>query len=296
MSSNAPSYHPVDEEVVDLPQDKIMVKAQRNQPVKGRTPRREKGSKEKRGGVKKGKEGKNELRGKKQKDKKESHRRKKKTLAVGDGDALDCCVLLTRLEEKRVVGKVKDVPKTGKQKSIKVKKKLHSSSTQRKTKCGKSGLKKTSTANQQALEPKINQSGALLMLPTPVFEPRRRRMASLNAEAVNSLLLYRDDSLTSHLMKKRQPSNEDSTKDSLAKTEHRDHKTKKVPPGVKADFKERPKKQKRSATEAQSIDWLSLFAPTPRRQAGLTAATLLKLTSAQYGTKRQKKARVQENE
>ncbi|XP_037342349.2 bromo adjacent homology domain-containing 1 protein [Pungitius pungitius] len=259
-----------------------MVKAQRSQPVKCGKLRKEKGSKEKGGRVKKGKERKNELRGRKKKDKKEFHRRRKKAAAGGDGDALDCCVLLTRLEEKRVLGKEKDAQKSGKQKRVKVKKK-HSSATQRRT---KSGVKKTS--NQHALEPKTKQSDALLA--SPVFEPRRRRMASLNAEAVNSLLLYRDDSQASNPAKKRQPSAEEKAKDILAKTEHRGHKTKTVPPGGKADPKERAKKTRRSAAEAQDIDWLALFAPTPRRQAGLTAATLLRLTSAQYGAKRQKKS------
>uniref|UniRef100_A0A3Q3J6Y7 BAH domain-containing protein n=1 Tax=Monopterus albus TaxID=43700 RepID=A0A3Q3J6Y7_MONAL len=263
-----------------------MVKAQRSQPIKCGKPWREKGGKEKRGGVKKGKKRKNELRGKKKKKDKNSHQCRKKTLAVSDGDALDCCVLLTRLEEKGVLGKKRNAPKAWKQKSVKVKKKLRCSSTQRRT---KSGLKKTFTAHQQALEPKINQSDALLMCTTPVFEARRRRMASLNAEAVNSLLLYRNDSLTSNLTKKQQPSSKYPAKDSLTETEHRDHKVKKVPSGGKAAIKYRPKKQKRAATEAQNIDWLSLFAPTPRRQAGLTAAALLKLTSDTYGTKRHKK-------
>ncbi|KAK2826029.1 hypothetical protein Q5P01_020243 [Channa striata] len=259
-----------------------MVKAQRSPPIKCENPRKEKRGKAKRGCVKKGKESKNVLKGKKKKDKKEACRHRKRTLAVGDGDALDCCVLLTRLEEKRVVSKG-DAPKSRKHKGANVKKKLHSSSTHTRT---KPGLKRI---NQQALEPKINQSDALLMCTTPVLEPRRRRMASLNAEAVNSLLLYRHDSLTSNLTKKQQPSNEESTKDSPTETEPRDHKAKMLSSAGGAALKEKPKKQKRSAAEAQNIDWLSLFAPTPRRQAGLTAATLLKLTSTQYGTKRQKK-------
>lgn len=100
-----------------LPPDAVtMVKAQRSQPAKSGKPRKEKGSKEKGGGVKKGKERKNESRGRKLKDKKESHRPRKKTLAEGDGEALDCRVLLTRLEEKRVEGKEKDAPKSGKKK------------------------------------------------------------------------------------------------------------------------------------------------------------------------------------
>uniref|UniRef100_A0A3Q1JZF1 BAH domain-containing protein n=1 Tax=Anabas testudineus TaxID=64144 RepID=A0A3Q1JZF1_ANATE len=258
-----------------------MVKAQRNQPVICGKPWKEKG-----GSVKKGKKSKNELRGKKKKEKKELYRRRKKTLTVGDGDALDCCVLLTRLEEKGVVGKEKYAPQARKQKGLKVRKKLHSSSTHRRT---KSGLKKASADKKQALEPKINHSDALLMCTTPVLEPRRRRMASLNAEAVNSLLLYRHDSFPSNLTKKQQPPKEDPAKDGLTDTEHRDHKTKPSASEGKATPNEKPKKQRRSKVEAQNIDWLSLLTPTPRRQAGLTAATLLKLTSSQYGTKRQRK-------
>uniref|UniRef100_A0A3P8QHA5 BAH domain-containing protein n=1 Tax=Astatotilapia calliptera TaxID=8154 RepID=A0A3P8QHA5_ASTCA len=260
-----------------------MVKAQRCQTAKCGKPKKERGSKEKQDGVKKGRGGVIELKRKKKRDKKDLHRNKKKKLAVSDGDALDCCVLLTRLEEKAAAGKEKNALKAGKKRSVKVKKKQHS--IQRGT---KHRLKKTSVANQQALEPKNNQSDALLMMPSAMFEPRRRRMASLNAEAVNSLLLYKGDSLMANNAKKCQPSNEEPAKE-LTKTEHGDQKTKKGSLEGKAVQKERPKKQKRSTAEAQNIDWLSLLAPTPRRQAGLTAATLLKLTSAPYGAKRQRK-------
>lgn len=212
-----------------------------------------KGGKEKKNGSDGGARGKSELSGKKKKDKKDLLRHRRKAGAGGNGGAIACCVLLTRLEDKGVVGKDKNAPKAKRQKSSKVKKKvclIH--------KMTKSGPTKT------------NQTGATLA------EPRRRRMASLNAEAVNSLLLYRDSSLVANLPKKGQegPSTDlpETKKDSL---------------GEKSALKSRPKKQ--SSTQAQEIDWLSLFAPTPRRQAGLTAATLLKLTSTQYGTKRQKK-------
>uniref|UniRef100_A0A667Z2A4 Bromo adjacent homology domain containing 1 n=1 Tax=Myripristis murdjan TaxID=586833 RepID=A0A667Z2A4_9TELE len=275
-----------------------MVRAQQNQPVKRGKPQKKRGSKEGGGGMKKGKERKTERRGGKKKgkkEKKELYRRRKKTLAVSDGDALDCCVLLTRLEEKGVMGKAKDAPRARKHKSVKVKKKRLSGSSQR-TKCDKSGQRTTSATNQQALEPKIKQSDALLMLPPAIFEPRKRRMASLNAEAVNSLLLYRDTSLASNLMRKQQPPDEGLAKDSSGKAaaacedKHKARKTKKVPTERKPDLSERPEKQKRSkAKAAADIDWLALFTPTPRRQAGLTAATLLKLTSAPYGTKRQRK-------
>uniref|UniRef100_A0A8C7YNU2 Bromo adjacent homology domain containing 1 n=1 Tax=Oryzias sinensis TaxID=183150 RepID=A0A8C7YNU2_9TELE len=220
----------------------------------GRPPKM-KGGKEKKNGSDGGARGKSELSGKKKKDKKDLLRHRRKAGAEGNGGAIACCVLLTRLEEKGVVGKDKNAPKAKKQKSSKVKKKvclIHKMTKSRPT--------------------KTNQTGATLA------EPRRRRMASLNAEAVNSLLLYRDSSLVANLPKKGQegPSTDlpETKKDSL---------------GEKSALKSRPKKQ--SSTQAQEIDWLSLFAPTPRRQAGLTAATLLKLTSTQYGTKRQKKTK-----
>ncbi|KAM4625677.1 bromo adjacent homology domain-containing 1 protein isoform 1-T2 [Polymixia lowei] len=268
-----------------------MVRAQQNHPVKRRKPQRDMGGSGGEGNLK----GKNELRGKKKKEKKRSYRRRKKTLSASDGDALDCCVLLTRLEEKGVTGKEKDAPKGGKRKSVKAKKKQRSRSLKRRTKSHQSVERKTYTANQQTPEPKINRLDALLTLPPAILEPRRRRMASLNAEAVNSLLLYREESLTSNLAKKQQHPNEGPAQDILTKAttvcvdEHKGHETKKVPKGGKPNLSGRPKQKQRSKKEAESIDWLSLFAPTPRRQAGLTAATLLKLTSAPYGKRRQRK-------
>lgn len=269
-----------------------MVKAQSSCTAKSSKAKKDKARKEKRVGVKKSREKKKKELERKKKKKTRVNGRRKKLLGVTDGDALDCCVLLTRLEEKGVVTKVKDTPKTRKHKSAQIKTKMHSGVPKPRTKCDLSGQKKTPRANQKALEPKINQSDALLVFSTP--EPRRRRMASLNAEAVNTLLLYRDDPLS--VAKKRQLPNDNPAQVGLAKKRaeyaHKDkgYKTQKTAQGWKAEQKARQKKQsKRSVREDQSIDWLSLFAPTPRRQAGLTAATLLKLTSAQYGSKRQKK-------
>ncbi|XP_061651520.1 bromo adjacent homology domain-containing 1 protein [Phyllopteryx taeniolatus] len=251
-----------------------MVKAQRHQPAKDGKRGKEKG-----GGLRKSKDRTNEVR---RKRKKESHTCSKKTLAGKVGDTLDCCVLLTRLEEKGAAGKQKNVQKACKKPSVKANKKPLSS--QSRTKTHKSHKKLKKSACQQALEPKSCQSDTSLMWPPLVPEPRRRRMASLNAEAVNSLLLYRADPLASNLVKKEQSSTE-----APSKGESRPHKAKKVLREGKTDLKESRKKQKRSTAEAPPVDWLTLFAPTPRRQAGLTAATLLKLTGSLYGSKRQKK-------
>ncbi|XP_077477107.1 uncharacterized protein bahd1 [Stigmatopora argus] len=252
-----------------------MVKAQQHQPEKNGKRGKEKG-----GGQKKDKDRAKELRRKKQK-KKELHTFRKKTLSGKVRGALDCCVLLTRLEEKEAAGKQNDVQKARKPSVTSSKKGRPPKS---RTKMEKSHQKLKKSASQQALEPKRSKSDTSLTWPPFVPEPRRRRMASLNAEAVNSLLLYRADPLTSNLVKKEQSLNEVPSKG-----ESKPHKAKKVLREGKADPKESRKKEKRSKAEAPQVDWLALFAPTPRRQAGLTAATLLKLTGSLYGSKRQRK-------
>lgn len=178
-----------------------------------------------------------------------------------DEDALDCCVLLSRLNS----GDVKEAPKKQNSRRAKVKKRT-----------------KSDQRLKQGPELKMSQSPASLEL---LWEPRRRRMASLNAEAVNSLLLFRDNPqsvskkqhLSSNNPKEHTQEDKGHTTKKTAQREKKQHKSKKA--SIKGD---------------QSIDWLSLLAPTPRRQAGLTAATLLKLTSAQYTSKRQKKREVKQ--
>lgn len=180
-------------------------------------------------------------------------------------DALDCCVLLARLDN----GEVKEARKKRNNRRLKIK---------QSTKCDQ--LKHR--APQQVQDQKITHSTASL---ESLWEPRRRRMASLNAEAVNSLLLFRDNPLS---VSKKQQSASDNPKEHIQ--ESKGQKTKKPAQG---DKKQR-KNKKDSTMKDQSIDWLTLLAPTPRRQAGLTAATLLKLTSAQYTNKRQKKKEVKQ--
>uniref|UniRef100_A0AAV2JBY5 BAH domain-containing protein n=1 Tax=Knipowitschia caucasica TaxID=637954 RepID=A0AAV2JBY5_KNICA len=86
-------------------------------------------------------------------------------------------------------------------------------------------------------------------------------MASLNAEAVNNLLFKKDPK-------------------SSRKTQHPKNKNTETEPNDQTS-KTNPQTQDMSATQDQSTDWMSIFAPTPRRQAGIAAASLLKLTSAQ---------------
>lgn len=120
-------------------------------------------------------------------------------------------------------------------------------------------------------------------------EPRKRRLASLNAEAVNSLLLEKTDvPLSSKAPKKQRHEtapvfNEaDSAKIcSLSKTAAQAH---------KAEMCQNRKKTKKSKSEKKEDSDVSLYTPTPRRLAGLNAAALLKLTSSTTGNKQRVKA------
>ncbi|XP_067274498.1 bromo adjacent homology domain-containing 1 protein [Pseudorasbora parva] len=86
-------------------------------------------------------------------------------------------------------------------------------------------------------------------------EPRKRRLASLNAEAVNSLLLEKPAGKTTDQSKK--PDGPEQAKSS-----------------------KRARKAEKQTRKAGSEP--SLYTPAPRRLAGLTAATLLKLTSSTH--------------
>lgn len=179
-------------------------------------------------------------------------------------DAFDCRVLLTRLDSDDAKESSKKLNRRAKIKQG--------------TKCDQHKRKRRTP--QQVQEPEMIQTPASVEFS---WEPRRRRMASLNAEAVNSLLLFRENPQS---VSRKPQLFTDNPKQHTH--EHKGHKAK-IPA-------QKDKKQHKSKKDSQdqSIDWLSLLAPTPRRQAGLTAATLLKLTSAQYTSKRQKKREVKE--
>ncbi|KAF5908502.1 bromo adjacent homology domain-containing 1 protein-like, partial [Clarias magur] len=119
-------------------------------------------------------------------------------------------------------------------------------------------------------------------------EPRKRRLASLNAEAVNSLLLEKTDvPLSSKLPKKQHHETtpvfnetDDAKICSLSQTAAQAHKTEKCQNHKKA--------RKRKSEEKDSND-LNLYTPTPKRLAGLNAAALMKLTSSTTGSKQRVK-------
>ncbi|XP_056620491.1 bromo adjacent homology domain-containing 1 protein [Triplophysa dalaica] len=93
-------------------------------------------------------------------------------------------------------------------------------------------------------------------------EPRKRRIASLNAEAVNSLLLEKTQS--------------------GAKLSKKDREGAVAPEQGKTlpNSKQSSETCEKPTTQEKSVSEVNVFAPTPRRVAGLNAAALMKLTSS----------------
>ncbi|XP_016323444.1 bromo adjacent homology domain-containing 1 protein-like isoform X3 [Sinocyclocheilus anshuiensis] len=123
-----------------------------------------------------------------------------------------------------------------------------------------------------------------------ILEPRQRRLASLNAEAVNSLLLDREDpQQTSKPSKKQQQTKADTslskdTKDHVCSRKGQDNRKRSC-----TGETEQCRNPKKAKTESDAIDLQTLNSPAPKRLAGLNAAALLKLTSTSSGVKRRGK-------
>ncbi|KAM9778830.1 bromo adjacent homology domain-containing 1 protein isoform 1-T1 [Syngnathus typhle] len=170
------------------------------------------------------------------------------------GEGMRCRVLLTRLEES--------ISKKAEERSLKSKK-------------GRLGEAK--------LASKVKSSAH-------VSQPRKRRLASLNAEAVNTLLLERATDLqpAAKVAKKHQeerinrgaadegapPKASRGTVSRLSSS----HKFDQIPKKVKT-----ARTTKVDGNRALSLEILDV--PTPRRLAGLNAAALLKLTSSSAASK-----------
>lgn len=124
----------------------------------------------------------------------------------------------------------------------------------------------------------------------PASEPRKRRLASLNAEAVNSLLLEKAEVPPATKVAKKNPQDGPGTGGECSSTTEpaaQDSNT------GKSQMCQSPKQQQQSKkpkqTEKDDIDYCKIFAPTPRRLAGLNAAALLKLTSSSAASKQRVK-------
>ncbi|CAB1334870.1 unnamed protein product [Coregonus sp. 'balchen'] len=189
-----------------------------------------------------------------------------RTLDLCEGDTLDCRVLLTRLEESSDEDKASCLKGR-----IETKEEGSRNLVRGRTKPCNS-RQNTFKAYRQLQEPN-KQSKVLCTL--PVVEPRKRRMASLNAEAVNSLLLYRE-------YRQRTRLTNNLAKDLVILG----HNTPRGPKVAKSDiYVTGSSKQNKKSMKMEDVDLLSLYGPTPRRQASLNATALLKITSTSFKAK-----------
>ncbi|XP_072218402.1 bromo adjacent homology domain-containing 1 protein [Leuresthes tenuis] len=198
-----------------------------------------------------------------------------------DEEGLSCHVLLTRLEENLRRKKGKERKAGRKSKSRKGK------SRERKE---KKSLPKTKL---KPSSPSYAEGVGLGEL-----QQRKRRLASLNAEAVNSLLLERPtDAQPAAKQARRQEESGDGGLSLEADP------ARCVPAGLKASRGITPNKpepcqsskvrKKPRVNRSDLSVWMSqerLDAPAPRRLAGLNAAALLKLTSSSATSKQRVKA------
>ncbi|XP_041950606.1 bromo adjacent homology domain-containing 1 protein [Alosa sapidissima] len=127
----------------------------------------------------------------------------------------------------------------------------------------------------------------------PALEPRKRRLASLNAEAVNSLLLEKAEvSPATKVAKKSPPDGPAPGGECSPSTEPAAQDSASGKPQTCQSPKQQQQQQqtkKPKPTEKDEIDYCKIFAPTPRRLAGLNAAALLKLTSLSAASKQRVK-------
>ncbi|KAI5611256.1 bromo adjacent-likey domain-containing 1 protein isoform X2, partial [Silurus asotus] len=189
---------------------------------------------------------------------------------------ISCHVLLTRLEEKAFEqdGELHEEKPNAISKRSQQKKR------------SKPNQKLINTNKLSHIPPKIKYEANTNTIVAQ--EPRKRRLASLNAEAVNSVLLEKADVPLSKLLKKQHQETtpvlnetDNAKMCSLTKTAAQAHTT---------EMCQNHKKVKKSRLEEKDDNDLSLYTPTPRRLAGLNAAALLKLTSSSTGCKQRVKA------
>uniref|UniRef100_A0A3Q4HZ96 BAH domain-containing protein n=1 Tax=Neolamprologus brichardi TaxID=32507 RepID=A0A3Q4HZ96_NEOBR len=212
-----------------------------------------------------------------------------------ESEGLSCHVLLTRLEENI---REKQRSKESKGKDGRGRLSHKSKSKKRKSSDGKE--EKSSPKNKLKSCSGSYSKGIRL----GVFQPRKRRLASLNAEAVNSLLLERaTDPQPAAKQAKRQeePINAGAFLDAdparggvcgglkalrgtntKGSTSHE----------LEAHQSSKPAKRAKVSRGDESLGMSQecLDAPAPRRLAGLNAAALLKLTSSSATSKQRAKA------
>ncbi|KAM9421942.1 bromo adjacent homology domain-containing 1 protein-like isoform 2-T7 [Salvelinus alpinus] len=220
-------------------------------------------------------------------------------------EGLSCHVLLTRLEED--ILEQEDTNERGNDLPTQPPVKPES----RIKKLGKGKGKAKGKLLAKKMIPKMISKTTSDVQESPFPEPRKRRLASLNAEAVNSLLLERPNETRSAGKQARRQQEEPSSGESILGTDparggvaggpkaqrassskasilhkpelcRRSKKAKKV-------SKKLTKPDKGEKKETAMMTLQMLHTPAPRRLAGLNAAALLKLTSTSATSKQRVK-------
>uniref|UniRef100_A0AAQ6IMK4 BAH domain-containing protein n=1 Tax=Anabas testudineus TaxID=64144 RepID=A0AAQ6IMK4_ANATE len=191
-----------------------------------------------------------------------------------DGEGLSCHVLLTRLEEN-----IHDQESSEESEQKLTLKPKHKKQKRREQKQAKSLPKSKSKKNRPRDAECVH-----------VLQPRKRRLASLNAEAVNSLLLERatdPQPAAKQARRQEEPGNGGASRGNTnkASTPHKLELCQSSKPVKKVK-----KVKVNRGGDSSSMSQESLDAPAPRRLAGLNAAALLKLTSSSATSKQRIKA------
>ncbi|XP_041721778.2 bromo adjacent homology domain-containing 1 protein-like [Coregonus clupeaformis] len=262
-------------------------------------------------GTKRGRGGVKEMMDKREKTPERNRRRSRKSYPLrGRGGAseeegLSCHVLLTRLEED--IREQEDTSERGNDSPSQPPVKPES----RCKKLGKGKGKAKGKLLAKKMIPKTKSKTTSDVQESPFPEPRKRRLASLNAEAVNSLLLERpnETQLAAKQARRQQeePSSGESTlgtdparggvaggpkapraSSSKASTSHKPELCRRSKKAKKVSKKlAKPDRGEKKETGMMTLQML--HAPAPRRLAGLNAAALLKLTSTSATSKQRVK-------
>lgn len=202
---------------------------------------------------------------------------------VSEGEGLSCHVLLTRLEEsvRQKSGSEGKEPRRHLPLKSKPKK-------------GKSRERKQERSLAKTKSKSSIPGHAGLSL---VLQPRKRRLASLNAEAVNSLLLERATDpqpaakqvrRQEDLINVRIAADTDPSRSAVSAGPKVSRGGLKNSTSHKAEQCQRSKQSKKASTvreKSKGVSLENLDAPAPRRLAGLNAAALLRLTSSSATSK-----------
>ncbi|KAK0144750.1 Bromo adjacent y domain-containing 1 protein [Merluccius polli] len=200
-----------------------------------------------------------------------------------DDEGLNCHVLLTRLEE----GLKQERSERGRMAKNDGHQKLSHKSKSRRDKRGRQKEKKVISKTKS--KSNVPRDDDILYFP----EPRKRRLASLNAEA--ALTNTRRPSRPRDSMRSRRARGLplDANPAWCLKTSQSSVAKAAAPPKPEPVQVSKPVKKKAKANRGDlrgCVSQASLDAPAPRRLAGLTAAALLKLTSTSATSKQRAKA------